>query len=210
MQWLYDLFAAALAPVNIVYTVLLVLLAVYWVVALLGVIDMGLFDFGGEDAGSSTDFDPTLGKSLWGFLNVGEVPVVAWLTVVILTMWVGSVQLNYYLNNDQMGVAALLFVPLLMTGVFVAKLVTEPFRWLNRHRQREDDLLGHTAVVTSSSVSEAFGEIEISLRGAPVRMNARSTGGEVLERGAEVIIVDRRRETNQLYTYLVTRRPAGN
>jgi hypothetical protein len=123
----------------------MIVLLVYWLIAILGFLDFDGHDFSGDLGDFSGDLHGDFHGDLHGdfhgdghlpmlpsvarFFNVGEVPIMFWLSIVALSMWVVSMQVNHYvpLGANQIWLAAALAVPNVVFGMFVAKLVIQRF-----------------------------------------------------------------------------------
>jgi len=198
-----ELMETAFSTVNLPYTVLLLVIVLYWLLVIIGLMDIGAFDFDLD-----TDFDlemdgsggiPGLGPQMVGFLNVGEVPVMFYLSVVILSMWIGSVETNAWLGNENVWIALALAVPNLIVGLLVAKVATQPLKWLNIRKKETNKFAGMLCVVTTTEVTETFGECEIQIANTPVKIFARTRGGEVLKKGDAAVVVQRLKHDDNLY-----------
>lgn len=202
-----EFYETAFSPVNLPYTIVMIVLTVYWVIAIAGLVDIGAFDFDLDTDGDVAGADGLdwSGSWLFGFLNIGEVPIMFYLSVVALSMWVGSLQLNDWLGNQSIWVALVLAVPNLMVGLLVAKLVTSPVKWMSNARQKETPLEGKLCLVQTSEVNHKFGECRIETGEAPIIIAARTQGDEILRKGDAAIVVRRNRRNN---TYVVTRHTA--
>src|SRR5688500_13547879 len=93
----------AFAGVNVVYTTLLIIVLIYWCIVILGLLDIDSFDLD-ADVGGDLDVDAGAaghagGFSWLAFFNVGEVPIMFFASIVVLTMWVVSLQINLWLDS---------------------------------------------------------------------------------------------------------------
>ena len=210
-----EVFEAAFQPVNLAYTILMIVLLVYWLIAILGVWDFGGHDLSGDlDLGGDLSGDlggdlhgdghiPLL-HSVAGFFNAGEVPIMFWLSIVVLSTWVVSMQVNHYVNlgANQVWLAVALAVPNVIFGMFVAKLVIQPFKNLTKLKVQETPLVGKTCQVVSLEVNDRAGQCEVRTGGAPLTLSVCTSGGELLRKGETAVIVERDKKTN---IYTVTR-----
>jgi len=206
-----ELFHAAFAPVNIVYTIILLVVVMYWLVAILGLLDIGAFDLGADVDIDSADLEMDVSGgsalgSVLGFFNFGEVPVTLYATIVALSMWVVSVQLSYYLRDYLAGIelwfALALALPNLLFGLLMAKLITMPAKWFNEQREHETPLVGKVCLITSLEADQESGQCEVATGGAPITLHVYTQEGEILNRGDAAVIVKRNRKEHR---YLVTR-----
>ncbi|MEQ8702993.1 MAG: DUF1449 family protein [Phaeodactylibacter sp.] len=133
-----DLLNAAIAGVNLPFTLLLGLVILYWLSVILGAVDLSAFDFDVDaevdldvDADIDTDVDAG-GMSGWfagalHFFNFGRVPFMLVLTATVLTAWVLAILGNHYLGHYSPAYALATAVPILFIGLLVSKVVTTPF-----------------------------------------------------------------------------------
>lgn len=210
---MWEVLEAALAAVNLPYTVFLGLILLYWLSVMVGVLDLDLFNVDLEaDADVDTDVDAVVpglggvGLAVLQFLHVGTVPLTLLLSFFALSLWVFSLLSNYYLHNQSLLVASVLFVPNVCVSLCVTKCITLPFRALFRtlhnERQATPEILGQVCVVKTSKVDATSGQAEMASNGAPLLLNVRTAGGEVLGKGDEALIVQFNENTN---TYIVAR-----
>jgi len=196
-----ELYEAAFAPANVVYTIALLIMVAYWLIAIVGLIDIDAFDIDLDvDYGADLDLDANVGdvpgldgQSFLGFLNVGEIPVMAYVSLVVLSMWVISIQMNYYLADAGIGYeiwfAVALAIPNLIFGLMIAKAITTPIKRMNKKQALlKTELLGKAALVTSLTVDAHGGQCDVGGLNPPVVINAISRDGGTLERGTPVEI----------------------
>ena len=79
METMSDLYNAAFSPVNLPYSILMIFISVYWMLVIIGLLDIDLFDLD-LDTDADLDVDGDLGDvggfSVLSFLNIGEAPVI--------------------------------------------------------------------------------------------------------------------------------------
>jgi hypothetical protein len=140
------------------------------------------------------------------FFHVGTVPLMLLLSFLAVSMWGISVLTNYYLHNQSLLLALLFFVPNVIVSLFTTKIVTLPFRAVFRslhdERQATPEVIGKVCVIKTSKVDATSGQAEIVGHGAPLLLNVRTMGGEVLDKGEEALVVQCNEHTN---TYIVAR-----
>jgi hypothetical protein len=189
----------AFSAVNLPYTILLIVVMSYWLLVILGLFDIGMFDFDLDfdadmdvdvDGGDLGDASSAGGLSVLGFLNAGEVPITFFISLVVLEMWLISVKINEWFGNESLWFAAALAVPNLIFCALFTKFLLEPVKQLNRRVQARPTLIGKTCVVTSLEVTEKFGRCEVATDSSPVLVNARTENGEVLTKGDAAVVVN--------------------
>ncbi|MFL5396082.1 MAG: hypothetical protein ACJ79G_24885 [Myxococcales bacterium] len=196
---------------NLPYLVALGLVGVFFVLQLFGFaahafagdqeIDLDGDGVPDHDVDTEHDFDSEHEAfSIGAFLGVGRVPfLVVWLTLFIFAGFTGL-----FLNRVLLGAAGVYrgwFFPLsvagaLGTGVvavrFAARLVAKLVDVGGRGASARKDLRGRIGVVASATLDAQFGEIRVrDARGEELIVHGRLDGTEkVLERGAQVVLVD--------------------
>ncbi len=188
-----QLWHASVHIINLPYTLLLGLVLLYWVSVMIGALDMDALDI---DVSSDVDIVLHGAGFFDGFLeyfNIRKVPVSIVISFFALSLWLIGVLANHYLHNTQSRLLGLiLFFPNVVASAYVAKFMTWPFvplfREMRAHKSDNRDLIGTRVIVTSSKADASFGQAEIREEGAPITLSVR-TDGEVLERGAEAVIL---------------------
>jgi len=190
---------------------LLGLCLLYWVIALI-VAPLDFLDFG-TDLDANTDIGDSsfLGGLLAPFLkllNIGDVPVVVWLTPKALTWFVTGVVGYPKVQNEPAWAQWALLWGGLVLGLIVAKLVTEPLKPIFAHtgefsaEDGNNQLIGQTVRVISGQIThDTPGQVEFSGDGPPQRLTARSTDpNTVFIRGQKAQIASRLPDQSVLLT----------
>ena len=221
MGGLLELWAVSFSPVNLPYTVLLMITLMYWSSVIIGALDMNVLDIDMDmdahadlhvdlDVDADVDADADAGGGflrplLRFFFSVGEIPLSIVLSFLFVAMWSISVLGNSLLGNTTSGLLALaLFVPNILISVFVARIVSTPFRAIFRQLGKNPADMAHavgsTCVIVTSEATESFGQAEVTTTGAPLLLNVRTTKGVTLSKGDKAVIFDQDREKS---VYLV-------
>lgn len=129
-----DLLHAALAGVNLPYTIGLALVLLYWLSVILGALDFSAFDLDLDaDAAADLDADASAdGMSGWfagalHFFNFGKAPFMLIMSIALATAWALAVLGNHYVGGYQAGFALATALPILFIGLLAAKVLTAPF-----------------------------------------------------------------------------------
>lgn len=208
------------SPINLVLSVLLVLAAGYWLLVVLGGLGIDSLDFdfdtdvdadvdvqGGHASGGHGLGSAGMSTSVMRFLGVGEVPLLILLTVFLFLMWAIGVLTYPWLGGWHVALQLVLTVPMAIVSVLVTVVVTSPLRMLFRriHEQEQKEqqlvIVGRTGRVVSLTATATHGQVELETEGAPLRLNVRTNGPEVvLNKGDEAVVVGEDRATG---AYLV-------
>lgn len=150
-----EFFNAAFQPTNIILTVLMILVSLYWLTVVIGVLDIDFLDFDVDadfdvdvdvdidvdvdvdidvdaDIDADVDADVDAGGGLSGlanmlsWFNLGKVPFMILFSITIFTMWMTAILLNHYTGNTSVLISYLLHIPLFILGLFVTKIVSIP------------------------------------------------------------------------------------
>ena len=174
------------------FTVLLGLVVIYWIVVILS----GL---GGDLLDIDLDFDPDTHASLadWGMLgirwfNLGDVPLMVWVSVLAMSSWLISVTFDRHLTDASTLTIIMVSIRNLGLGMLAAKVMTQPLKGKLKHSEPNpaEKMIGRQGIVTTSEVTTAFGQVECAIvDGAPLKLNVRTLEGAVAK-GTTVEIVD--------------------
>ncbi|HSW01543.1 MAG TPA: hypothetical protein VLI39_15335 [Sedimentisphaerales bacterium] len=205
-----EFLTAAFSPVNVVFTVLLLVLGLYWILVILGAFDIDLFHIdlphGGPefeadadgDVGHDIDgLDLGVGHAILQFFYFGEVPTMLLVSVMALFLWAFSMLGNHYLNPEHSPAMALaVFVGNFAVSTVVLKFVALPLRTvyiiLNKDYNAPGDVVGKTCqVVTTHVTRDKMGQAQMSTKGAPLLLNVLSQDDDVFNRGEEALVVER-------------------
>jgi hypothetical protein len=178
-----EFLTAAFAPVNVLFTALLLVLGLYWIGVILGALDIDMFhihlphggpDFHvdghidvGHDIGGHVDghvdgsvdgAEPGIGHSILHFFYLGEVPTMLLISVMVLSLWAFSMLGNHYLNPEGSPAMALaIFVGNFAISTVVLKFVALPLRTfyfiLNKDYNAPGDVVGRVCQIVTTHVT---------------------------------------------------------
>ncbi|QQO08093.1 OB-fold-containig protein [Breznakiella homolactica] len=203
---------------TVVYTVLLAVVIIYWLLAAVGLVDTDSSDIdtdigdAGADAGGDVsaegeiDIDADAGAQSHGgglggllaALGLKDIPITIVLSVVILSSWTICCLSNMWLLEPLR--PSLLYwiagAAILAASGFVSFLVSSvilrPLRGLFRSHAAasKKTLVGSLCTVTTGSVDEQFGRADIETRGTSINVNVRAETPNTLARGSRAIIIE--------------------
>lgn len=213
-----EIFQAAFMPINVVFTVMLILVVLYWLMVIIGAMDVDFlnFDFDADlDADADIDIDTDIDgdldiegggamRGLLHFFYVGEVPVMVLLSVLILTMWAFSMIANHYLNpTGSLPAAMPIFAANLFASLSVCKVIGMPLRRLfmvfDKDSNASRSVMGRICTVITTQVSDKLGQAEMPSKGAPILLNVVAEGGNIFHKGDEAVVIGKNKETG-VYT----------
>ena len=195
---------------TVVFTFLLGVCVLFWLVAVLGMVDIDILDFGGHH-----DFSHDLGdhdlaaeaNALAGLLlrfGLHGVPVTIILSLMSLFGWLVSYYTVHFLfflvPGDILRYVVGLGVVIGATYVsaFVTGVLIKPLRPLFKRARQESvkHVLGQTAVVRTSRVDSGFGEALLDDGGAGLILKVRATGDATFKKGDRVVLFEHLKNEN--------------
>ncbi|TLX72621.1 DUF1449 family protein [Labilibacter sediminis] len=209
---------ASFSIVNIIPTTLFILILLYWITVIFGVFNVDSFDV---DADADVDFDldtdvdidtdadidadadtnVDAGSSLiWlnsalSFFNLGKIPLMVILSFFVLSLWVISLLMNYYLNNNSMLLSLVYLIPNILASAFVAKFFTTPFVKVfaisDEESMTNKKLTGKMCTVTMAATHNKMGQAEIMIDGSSFIVNVLATEEQYnLHKGESCLVID--------------------
>jgi len=173
---------AALSFPAVLFTILLAVVVLYWLLVLLGTLDLEIGD---------ADFLDGVG--------LGGVPVTVTLSVLITVSWFVSLVGGVLTAPLDLGTfvrvllgIGVLFVAVL-AGLFAARLVALPLRklYVDGAEPSRIDFVGRECVIRTGRVSADFGQAEVTAAdGSSAIIQVRQTGEHELTSGRRALIFD--------------------
>ncbi len=207
-----ELLQEALRIYNFPLTVLFGLVLLFWILTIFGAVDTDSLepdiDVDADvdvdmDADADLDADAHAHHShdagslgLFRFFNLGEIPLMVLVSVLITLMWAACLLLNYYYNPGQsLGVAFGFLCLSFIGGLFLTKFLTAPLKPMMRSLkagEKHRPVVGRTCVIKTSEVTTEFGQAEAEDdQGAPILINVRISDGQPpLSKGDQALVVD--------------------
>lgn len=209
-----EVFDLSFAPQNLLPTILLLFAVMYWVVFLLGFldlsfldIDLGGKDIGGKDlsldaaqgdvhAGGHVDSDAGgkgFGGSFLSFLNLTHVPFMVVFSFFALFFWAAAVIGNHYFAGTDTWLILLTLVVAVVVGLVLAKVSTQPLRGIFRKLNNVEgriDLRGKTCVLEIGVEGQRIGQADVVIGAKHLLINVKAIDGVRIARGTKCLIVD--------------------
>jgi hypothetical protein len=159
-----------------------------------GGLDHGGLDHAGGNHGGLGHGGHGHGGTSWGlvalrFLNIGDVPLMIWLTAFSAGYVASSVLFDGTATGLSAGAFAVGVVRSGAIGLVAAKLLTQPLRgaFETVEPNRAASLVGRTCVVTTSEVTDRFGQAKVEAEGAPLLLHVRGAAGALKKNDLAVI-----------------------
>jgi len=158
------------SPPNIIPALLISFCGVYWVIVIIGVIDLDTIDV---DIDADVDSDRTgrteagvawLNKALY-FFNLGRIPFMLWLSIAGLIIWLSAVSINYIFGIESFILGLLVFIITAIGTLILIKPITFALVKLFDALEKSDGLksvIGQIAEVVYPDKEGKSGEVEIN------------------------------------------------
>jgi hypothetical protein len=194
-----ELIEISFSPVNAFFSIMCILLVIYWVLVIIAGIDPDLLsvDFDSADLESGFDGEGEADSSSFmkvlEYFNFDELPLMFIITIVFFSMWLIGVNITYYLGIESTLLGFLLLIPNFILSLFIVKLFSKPlgyfYRQLNHKGEPEIDFLGRRCTVLTSVTPDKTGQLELTVNGDPIKLYARSNTEDVIAAGHQAVIV---------------------
>lgn len=178
----------------VVFTALLLMMALYWCLVIIGALDLDFMVHSGLD-------------DLFDAAGSAGVPITVILSVLVLTGWCILMPLTHYvilpLPGETLrwgaGAAALFGVGLL--SLWLTTHLIKPFKPLfHAHSAYAGEhLLGKLCVITTSRVDEKFGQAIYEDKGAGLLLSVQADTPNQLQKGSKAVILSYDKQ-NHSYT----------
>lgn len=208
---------------TVFFTFFLLLTVLYWLVAVLGFVEIDALDFDIPDIDGALHASPDHGfsnaEALAGLMlrfGLQGVPVTIIISLISLFGWLVS----YYIVHFLFGLVPdglfrfILGVPVLILALYVGVMITsvliKPLRPLFKKAQQNTvkSILGQSALVRTSRVDKEFGEATLEDGGAGLILKVRTRGETTFSKGDRVVLLEYLKEEN-LYRVISEEEFAG-
>jgi len=206
-----EIWNLAISPQVLPLTILLVPVALYWLLNLLGAVDLDFLDVdvdldhhGGHDSHHDSSHDSWFHGAL-RFVNATDVPVMIVLSFLVILLWACTMIGNVWFNTQQSGLTGGIIVgTALVASVILTRFAVAPlkpfFRLIRADNEKHPPVVGRTGIVRTAWVDERTGQVEIEMQGAPLLLNARvASGSSPISRNTEILVISHDIETG-VYT----------
>ncbi|GAB5524013.1 MAG: hypothetical protein Roseis2KO_18850 [Roseivirga sp.] len=197
MQELLD---ASIQGANIIPTAILIFVLIYWLVVIIGVIDLDMFDIDldvdVDVDGPEVDANVSVGwlNSVLAYFNLGQIPLMIFVSFLALPMWIISVQLNHLIGNTSLLLGIVFLIPNLLVSLFVAKFLTMPFVKLFSKMTEEGEttmtIIGKICRIVLPLNSNTVGQAEVKVEGSSYLISAKTVEGKVMQKGEEGLVIE--------------------
>ncbi len=201
MQALLD---ASLSGLNIIPTVLMAFVLIYWIIVIIGVIDIDTLDFDVDvEADLDVDGDVEVGgegiAGVLSFFNIGHMPFMIFLSFLAFPLWVLSILSAQYFGITNLFANAGILVLLFVASLFIAKIFTTPIAKFYLKLRQEDEAvnpIGKRCKVLLTVKSNSMGQAEIKANGTSILISAVTRDGVEIKKGEYALVIDHIKDKN--------------
>ena len=191
---------------TVVYTLLLLICMLYWIVAVLGLVDLDVLDMdydGDIDAADSVEAQSGIAGLLFKF-GLGGVPLTITISIISLIGWLLCYYASYFagqiIPTKLLNILASIgiFVAATYLSILITAQIIKPIRKLFAKLEIDETkhILGQTVIVRSAVVNKDRGEAFMNDGGAGLLLNVRATGEDEFNKGDEVVIIEKLDDAN--------------
>ncbi|MFD2564036.1 hypothetical protein [Aquimarina rubra] len=215
-----ELVEIAFSPVNAFFSIMCIALILYWILTILTGLDLDFFDVefdASTDLDLDVDMDAdmdnynpdvdlpqknlnaevqseSVGVQFLRYFNFDELPLMFMLTILFFSIWFISINITHTFGWQSNWMGFVMLLPNLIVSLFITKLLTKPiakvYRMIDHKGEEEIDFLGRRCIVKSPVSGEKLGQIEVMVKGDPIRVQAKGFKGVSIASGEEALIVN--------------------
>lgn len=193
-----ELMNNALKGVNIIPTVLLGLVLLYWITVIIGVFDFDLFELDFD-----VDVDADVFQGILVFLNLRDIPFMVFFSILSFIFWILSMML-YRLPITPGGfINGLILIPIFIVSLLVTKVITKPLKKLFK-KDYEDispdgGVVGQLVTLITNIGGGRLGQGEIKRDGASLLINVKAEKDDDIFIKNEIAYVYRKDDDKNIY-----------
>jgi hypothetical protein len=195
---------------TVIYSTLLGVVVVYWLIGMLGLVDLGLAGDVDIELDVDSDVDVSIG-GLTGFMltfGLTGVPFTLVISIITLICWLISFYLQFYILTwlpdgwlyYLMGsiVSFIIFI----LSLPITAVVIRPLKGMFKSVEAtlSDHLVGNSATIVTGTVSETFGQARLFNNGAEMLLDVRCDSEHTLKKGDKVLLIE---YLTEKYAYIV-------
>ncbi len=195
---------------TVIYSTVLGVVVVYWLIGMLGLVDLGLAGDADLELDVDSDVDVSVG-GLTGFMltfGLTGVPFTLVISIVALICWLISFYLQFYILNwlpdgwlyYLMGSFASFVI--FVISLPLTAIVIRPLKGMFKSVETtlSDHLVGNSATIVTGTVSETFGQARLFNNGAEILLDVRCDPEHSLKKGDKVLLIE---YLTEKYAYIV-------
>ncbi len=196
---------------TVIFTFFFVLTMLYWLIAMLGLVDLDVLDFDIPEVDSDLNVEGGLSSAdaLAGLMlrfGLVGVPVTIIVSIIAIVGWIICYYFVYFLFDyiPEGFLRYLIGIPIFIISLYVAVMITSVvikpirvfFSKVEEQASTSKYVVGQIAVVRTSRVDETFGEALLEDGGAGLILKVRACGEHSFKKGDRVVLLEYIKEQN--------------
>ncbi len=186
-----ELLDFAIVPSNIVVTSLLIFCLVYWGIVMLGFVDLDFIDI---DADAEGGFSVSWINGVLSYFNLGQIPLMIFMTFFGLPLWIITILTNYYLGITTLPLGMIVIAIGSVISLFISKIMTNPFVKLFSKMAAEGEtqvsLIGKIGTVVLNVDGRSIGQVEVKTHGSSYLLNSKTKPDTLISKGEQCLVIE--------------------
>lgn len=189
---------------TVIYSTLLGIVVIYWLIGMLGIIDLDLAPEADLDVDLDADIDTDLSASVGGLagllltFGLTSVPFTLVISIICLVSWLITVYLQIYVFSllegnglyyllGALSTVIVFFISLPITGVLIRPLkgMFDSVEATSSH-----NLVGLGGTIATGTVTPSFGQAKVLNDGAEILLDVRCDPQHSLSMGDKVLLIE--------------------
>jgi len=189
---------------TVIYSTLLGIIVIYWLVGMLGIIDLDLTPDADLEVDLEADIDTDLSAGAGGLagllltFGLTSVPFTLVISIVCLISWLISIYLQFYafvlLDSTwlyyllgMVSTVLIFFISLPITGFLIRPLKG---MFVSIETTASHSLVGSNGTIATGKVTETFGQAKVLNEGAEILLDVRCDPQHSLVMGDKVLLIE--------------------
>lgn len=160
----------ALTFPTVIFSVLLIIVILFWLVTVIGLADIDMFE---ADVELETEANTAHASGLFNRLGLSEVPLTVSFSIIVMCAWLLSIYsqawlLNAFKSHDFYYVfGAVASLVCLLIALPLNAFITKPLRrfFTSKQAANKQDFIGLECVIATSKVTQEFGQARVTFKG---------------------------------------------
>lgn len=186
---MYEVFKAAITGFNLIPSLFLLLMILYWLTMMTGLLHDHSFDADGD-----ADFDADgegFFQGILVFFKIGEIPVALLLSFITLFWWLGA-NITTLLFKFGVVMTGIMLIPELIVAYLLTMITLSPFRKFFKElksAEKDTPIENKLCKLVTNLEPGRIGQASITTAGAPILINVRSSDGAPMKIGDDAVVV---------------------
>lgn len=204
-----DFFNLAFTFPTAIFTALLLVVILFWLITLVGFADIDMFE---SDLDIDADAAQSSSISSWFNMGFGGVPITVSLSLIVMTSWLISIYAHKFFSlllGD--GILFYIFgilmvVASVLVAMPIAAIISKPLQrfFTSAETSKSSDLLGLECTVVTGKVTSTFGQARVQIQGTELLIQVRSNDNEPFSSGDTAVLLEHLKDQ---HCYTIARKP---